>query len=198
MVQHIDCVPGHENDAASSRGECVECPSGTFGVGGARACEPCEGDTYASEGSSACTKCPSSSYANEEHTACIEYTSADRAAADFNHALVRQIHREIELELTRPWSTLDYDAEMIESGNALKEDLTTLDPDAIMEFLFAGIGTVGSNVWAHGIGSADGGRLWYFCKYHFVTRGEGFVSRRDCAAVSACPPPPAPLAPRRQ
>ena len=50
---------------------------------------------------------------------------------EFNDALAEGIMNELSLELRSPWSTLDYDAALIESGLALKDNYSTIDFDLV-------------------------------------------------------------------
>lgn len=80
------------------------------------------------------------------------------SANDFNLLAVSHgILSELMLELTAPWSTLDFGSELIEGGMALKDNYTAISLDALQPFLFAGIKAAHASVFMHYVGTQTGG-----------------------------------------
>lgn len=69
-----------------------------------------------------------------------------QARADFDSAAVVTLTTSLETALKLPWLTVDFDAELIESGAALTDNYTVIDVEVLNRALFSGIRASGEMV----------------------------------------------------
>ena len=87
----------------------------------------------------------------KRHQLCVSYSSIARVfllclfatsrhvVADFDAAAMIGIANALEVELKLPWMSIDFAAELIESGTALMRNDTAIDREIVKRALFSGI-----------------------------------------------------------
>ena len=86
--------------------------------------------------------------------------------ADYDASISTSIITSMQMELQLPWMTVDFDAEVIESGAAMQENFTAIDADSLKRALFAGIKAARDDgaVYMHYVGTREG-QLYAFYNY---------------------------------
>ena len=77
--------------------------------------------------------------------------------AEFDWTITSDVESQLSIMLTVPWYTLDFEAEVVESGMVLKENYTKIDFHAVDQMLFSGIRAALPSVFMNYIASQEGG-----------------------------------------